>query len=295
MWHGKGALPATPSEPDTGGRPRDLGGAQLVLDGRRGRGRPRRPGRASEASAQRMDRPAVRPNRRRTFLSGLTVVFVAAVTLVTTVPINVLITPAELAEAYAPSVIIRSASPQELATVSGGADVPISRDQYTVTSLKKKLLAVTAGRRASYFNDPSWSIQWPIGVGVPMSDQFGPRVLCDSCGVTQHRGADFLPGDGAPVQAIADGVVRYVEESDQGLGVHVIIDHRIDGELVSSVYCHMQFGSVPVYPGQEVEVGQLVGAVGNTGFSFGPHLHFEIRLNGSQNTDPVAWLEQHVG
>ncbi|WP_210480220.1 M23 family metallopeptidase [Naasia sp. SYSU D00948] len=232
---------------------------------------------------------------RRTFLSGLTIVFVAAVTLVTVVPINVLITPAELAEAYAPSVVVTSAEPQQLAAVSGGADVPISRDQYTVTALRKKLLAVTAGRRASYFNDPSWKVQWPIGVGVPMSDQFGPRVLCASCGVTQHRGTDFLPGRGAPVQAIAEGVVRYVEESDNGLGVHAIIDHRIDGELVSSVYAHMEFGSLAVYPGQSVSVGQLIGTVGDTGFCFGPHLHFEIRLGGTQHVDPVAWLEHHVG
>lgn len=259
--------------------------------------RDRAAARRSESSAHDPVAPHGRPapSLRRSFLSGFTIIAVAAVTVVTTVPINVLITPADLAEAYAPSVIVASAAPQELAAVSGGADVPISRDQYTVTALKKKLLAVTAGRRASFFNDPSWKIQWPIGVGVPMSDQFGPRVLCGSCGVTQHRGADFLPGEGAPVQAIADGVVRYVEESDNGLGVHVIIDHRIDGQLVSSVYAHMQFGSLAVYPGQEVQVGQLVGTVGNTGFSFGSHLHFEIRLGGTQHTDPVAWLQQHVG
>jgi murein DD-endopeptidase MepM/ murein hydrolase activator NlpD len=231
---------------------------------------------------------------RRTLRSMLTMAFVAAVTVVTTIPINSLLTPADLAEAYAPTITVASVHPQELTAISGGADVPISRDQYTVTSLRQKLAVVSAGRSAAFFNDPTWSVQWPFAWGVPMSDQFGPRVLCDTCGVTMHRGADFLPGRGAPIQVIAEGVVRYVEESDDGLGVHVIIDHRINGQLVSSVYCHMEHGSVAVAVGQTVRVGQLVGTVGDTGFAFGPHLHFEIRLNGTENVDPVAWLTENA-
>lgn len=237
----------------------------------------------------------VRRARRGAF-STLTVFAIAGMILATTVPINLLITPAELAAAYAPAVTTTAAVvPQELRVTSGGADVPISRDQYTVTSLRKKLAVISAGRAAAFSNDPSWRIQWPFSAGVPMSDQFGPRVLCSTCGVSHHRGTDFLPGRGAPVQAITEGVVRYVEESDRGLGVHVIIDHRIDGQLVSSVYAHMEFGSVAVVPGETVSVGQLVGTVGDTGFSFGPHLHFEIRLNGTQNVDPVAWLSANAG
>lgn len=236
-----------------------------------------------------------RLTRRRTVLRVLTMVFVVAVAVVTTVPINALLTPADLAAAYAPEVTVGSLQPQELLAVSGGADIPVSRDSYTVTSLRKRLGAVRAARSASFTNDPTWAIQWPFAWGVPMSDQFGPRVLCDTCGVTQHRGADFLPGRGAPIQAIADGVVRHVEESDSGLGVHVIIDHRIGGRIVSSVYCHMEFGSAAMAPGQRVHVGQLVGTVGDTGFAFGPHLHFEIRLDGTENVDPVAWLRQNAG
>ncbi|BDI21374.1 M23 family metallopeptidase [Herbiconiux sp. L3-i23] len=248
----------------------------------------------ADAGASRVAVP--RPStRRRPVLATLTMAFVAVVTVVTTIPVNSLLTPADLAQAIAPESIVTDIQPQQLGEVSGGADVPIARDGYSVTSLRQQLAAVSAGRPAAFTNNPSGTIQWPFAAGVPISDQFGPRVLCDTCGVTMHRGVDFLPGRGAPIQIIADGVVRYVEESDDGLGVHVIVDHQINGRLVSSVYCHMEFGSVAVSVGEPVRVGQLVGIVGDTGFAFGPHLHFEIRLDGTENVDPVAWLTENAG
>jgi murein DD-endopeptidase MepM/ murein hydrolase activator NlpD len=73
-----------------------------------------------------------------------------------------------------------------------------------------------------------------------------------------------------------------------------IIDHTIDGELVSSVYAHMAEGSLAISVGQAVTVGDLVGNVGNTGQSTGPHLHFEILLDGVTPTDPFAWLVERV-
>jgi murein DD-endopeptidase MepM/ murein hydrolase activator NlpD len=221
--------------------------------------------------------------------------FVAAVTIVTSIPVNSLLSPADVAQANAPASIISRLPPQELGEISGGADIPISRDDYSVTSLRQQLAAKSAGKPTQYLNNSTAPIQWPFAESVPMSDQFGPRVLCDTCGVTMHRGVDFLPGRGAPIQIIADGVVRYIEESDDGLGVHVIVDHQINGELVSSVYCHMEHGSVAVSTGETVKVGQMVGSVGDTGFAFGPHLHFEIRLNGTENVDPVAWLQANAG
>ena len=204
-----------------------------------------------------------------------------------------------LARAVAALTTTSAAAPseieEELAAVTGGADVAIPRDSYTVTEKPKPVVAASGGQTPQFVGSGSGAVRWPVASGTRMSDQFGPRVLCDGCEVTMHRGVDFLPGRGAPIQAIADGVVRYVEESDSGLGVHVIVDHRIDGELVSSVYCHMEFGSVAVSEGQTVGVGQLIGTVGDTGFAFGPHLHFEIRLNGTENVDPVAWLNTNAG
>jgi murein DD-endopeptidase MepM/ murein hydrolase activator NlpD len=75
----------------------------------------------------------------------------------------------------------------------------------------------------------------------------------------------------------------------------VIIDHVIDGELVSTRYGHMQYGSLKVKTGETVKVGQIIGLVGDTGHSFGAHLHFEVLQNGTTAIDPLPWLRSHAG
>jgi hypothetical protein len=140
-----------------------------------------------------------------------------------------------------------------------------------------------------FFNNPNSPIQWPFAVGVPISYGFGMR---DG---SMHEGADFTPGEGAPIQSIADGVVRESTDSGGAFGVHIVIDHVIDGELVSSSYSHMQYGSRQVEVGAHVTVGTIVGRTGNTGRSFGAHLHFEMLANGTTPIDPIPWLRQHAG
>ncbi|WES64323.1 peptidoglycan DD-metalloendopeptidase family protein [Microbacter sp. GSS18] len=143
---------------------------------------------------------------------------------------------------------------------------------------------------SSFFvNDPNSEIQWPFAVGVPISYGFGMRSG------RMHEGVDFVPGYGAPIQAIADGTVRVATNAGGAYGVHVIIDHEIDGQLVSSHYAHMVYGSITVVPGQQVEVGQVLGNTGNTGRSYGAHTHFEILMNGTTAIDPIPWLRQHAG
>ena len=106
----------------------------------------------------------------------------------------------------------------------------------------------------------------------------------------------MLPGEGAPAHAVADGVVREVSASDNGgFGVYAIVDHTIDGQLVSSVYAHFQAGSLQVSEGQSVGAGTHLGDVGTTGQSTGPHLHFEILLDGVTPADPYAWLSERAG
>lgn len=140
-----------------------------------------------------------------------------------------------------------------------------------------------------YVNDPTAPIQWPFAVGVPITYGFGMR---DG---TMHEGADFVPGEGSPVQSIADGTVRIATEQGGAFGVTVLIDHEIDGQLISSRYGHMQYGSLQVTQGQHVKVGQFLGRTGNTGRSFGAHTHVEILQNGTTPIDPIVWLRQHTG
>lgn len=139
-----------------------------------------------------------------------------------------------------------------------------------------------------YTNDPDAAIQWPFIVGVAMSSPYGPRWG------RLHAGIDLVPGNGAPIQAIADGVVRTASEAGGAYGVNVYIDHVIDGQVITSHYAHMQYGSLQVQSGQKVKVGDIIGKVGNTGRSYGAHLHFEIIINGSQ-IDPLPWMRENAG
>ena len=140
---------------------------------------------------------------------------------------------------------------------------------------------------AVFTNNPLCAVQWPFAVGVSISYGFGPRPG------EFHEGVDFTPGNGAHVQAIADGTVRVAQEGYQGYGVAVIIDHVIDGQHVASLYGHMQYGSLQVHAGEKVKVGQYIGRTGNTGYSFGAHTHVEIRQNGVTPIDPLPWLRAH--
>lgn len=182
---------------------------------------------------------------------------------------------------------------QSLKVQATAADQSLTRDGYTAVSLREQLFLEYGNRDFSFTNDPNGTIQWPFPIGVPISSGFGDRIApCSGCS-SYHEGVDFTPGGGTPIQAIADGVVSAVEDYTWGLGVHVIIDHHINGKLVQSVYGHMQRGSVRVTVGQEVKVTDIVGLVGSTGASTGNHLHLEIHINGVP-VDPFAWLKANA-
>lgn len=133
-------------------------------------------------------------------------------------------------------------------------------------------------------------VQWPLPSVTPMADGYGPRS-CAGCSAF-HEGLDLNPGDGYPVQSIAEGVV-VVSEYSGALGAHVIIEHTVDGQVIRSLYAHMQGDSLAVSVGQTVTRGQQLGLVGNTGQSTGPHLHFGIQI-GDTLIDPLPWLTEHV-
>jgi murein DD-endopeptidase MepM/ murein hydrolase activator NlpD len=109
-----------------------------------------------------------------------------------------------------------------------------------------------------------------------------------------HQGYDFLPGAGVPILAIADGVVTSATNSDGSLGVHVEIEHVINGETITSTYSHMSYGSMNFSVGDTIARGQQVGTVGSTGASTGPHLHFQILLSDGTPINPLTWLSKHI-
>lgn len=114
-------------------------------------------------------------------------------------------------------------------------------------------------------------------------------------GRPDHQGTDYAGPDGTPIYAYADG--RVVDAGPAtGFGNWIVIDHNIDGQIVSSVYGHMWDDGVGVQTGDEVKAGQEIGKIGSNGESSGPHLHFEIwpggRLAGGSPVDPAPMVQE---
>ncbi|MCX7623315.1 MAG: M23 family metallopeptidase, partial [Thermomicrobium sp.] len=142
------------------------------------------------------------------------------------------------------------------------------------------------GAPSSTNSDPLAALRgsWPVTGTV--TSAYGPRSFLPN--ETFHSGIDIAVPEGTPVRATASGVVRFVGNTD-GYGLRVEIDH---GNGVATRYAHLS--AADVVPGQRVERGQVIGKSGNTGASSGPHLHYEIRLNGKA-IDPGPVLRAASG
>ncbi|MGW9112243.1 peptidoglycan DD-metalloendopeptidase family protein [Microbacterium sp. NPDC055683] len=157
------------------------------------------------------------------------------------------------AQKKAREALIRSA-------IESGLDVDLSRlDEKGLTSIGRFL--------------------WPVKDYV-LTDQFGARN-------GKHMGMDIAAAGGTPITAASPGVVVVSSEGYYGYGVAVIIQH-VNG--VQTLYGHMTYGSRVVEEGDWVEAGDPIGQVGNTGHSFGDHLHFEVRVKGVP-VDPRIYLD----
>ncbi len=124
-----------------------------------------------------------------------------------------------------------------------------------------------------------------------ISSRFGYRIHPILKRRVKHNGIDFAAPRGRKIVAANSGRVIVAGQHDRyrGYGKIVVIDHgrQSNGTIISSFYAHQS--RVLVTEGERVEKGQVIGWVGSTGFSTGPHLHFEIRVNG-QPVDPLAYL-----
>lgn len=103
---------------------------------------------------------------------------------------------------------------------------------------------------------------------------------------TNHNGIDLAAPHGTSIYAVHAGTVTHARWSG-GYGYLVIIEHP-DG--VETLYAHAS--ELLVYEGQEVAAGEPVALVGNTGHSFGAHLHIEVHVDGIPQ-DPLVWLDEH--
>jgi murein DD-endopeptidase MepM/ murein hydrolase activator NlpD len=143
------------------------------------------------------------------------------------------------------------------------------------------MLDTMASREEALARIPSIA---PCTVGWT-SSWYGPRRDPFTGRRAFHRGVDFSLPAGTPVQATAAGTVAVVERQ-AGLGLLVKIDH---GHGLQTVYAHL--GRTLVRPGDVVGVGAVIARSGNSGRSTGPHLHYEVRVDG-RAVNPRSYLSE---
>jgi murein DD-endopeptidase MepM/ murein hydrolase activator NlpD len=126
---------------------------------------------------------------------------------------------------------------------------------------------------------------WPLEHAGRVTSPFGPRAL-SVAGNTFHRGLDIAAPEGTPVRAARAGVVSF---SGWGgaYGYVVYLEHEGGAQ---TRYAHLRAPGAPV--GRSLAQGERLGAVGSTGASTGPHLHFELRLGGTP-VDPASYLQAY--
>jgi murein DD-endopeptidase MepM/ murein hydrolase activator NlpD len=126
------------------------------------------------------------------------------------------------------------------------------------------------------------SMIWPVD--GPVVSGFGGRNI--GAGYEYHPGIDIAVPEGTPIRAALAGTVIFTEPeaSSGGYGNYTCIDH---GGGLSTCYAHQS--SFAVSAGESVSQGQVIGYSGCTGYCLGPHVHFEVRINGSV-TDPMGYL-----
>jgi murein DD-endopeptidase MepM/ murein hydrolase activator NlpD len=124
-------------------------------------------------------------------------------------------------------------------------------------------------------------------VSGPTTSRFGNRLDPYYHVWQLHAGMDIAAPAGTPIVAAATGRVTQAGWAG-GYGRYTCIEHgQFNGQRLTTCYAHQQ--AILVEPGQQVSVGQVIGRVGSTGASTGPHLHFEVRLGG-RPVDPMPWI-----
>ena len=126
---------------------------------------------------------------------------------------------------------------------------------------------------------------WPLkGVRGRVTNPYGPAIHPFSGEWYLHKGLDLGYGMGQPIVATANGKVVLKDYDQYGFGHYMVINHKYGFD---TKYAHMQ--NIYVKEGQDVKQGDVIGTMGNSGLSDGPHLHYEVRI-GSQVLDPAKFI-----
>ena len=155
----------------------------------------------------------------------------------------------------------------------------LERQENQLLAESQALTGVITGSTGS--GTGSGSLSWPVN--GPVVSPFGYRIHPILGYRKMHTGIDIAVGYGVPIRSPDGGTVIYATWMG-GYGNVVIVDH---GNGLSTLSAHQS--SLAVGTGEQVARGQTIGYVGSTGFSTGPHLHFEVRVNGNP-VDPMGYL-----
>jgi len=279
-------------------------GQDVVVRRSPGAVRPRRAAGAVTAAAPRARAPRstmgmMRRARKALAMAAVTFAFASSVAYV--IPNAQGFEPAAVAEESGESVVqLQALEPVDGSVVAAA----IARDGFGITlpppppppppKVVSSTRASTGGVQ-SFALVPSSSsaeLQWPIPAGTKIASGFGPRS-CGGCS-SNHQGIDFQAPSGSPAWSMAAGVV--IEAGGSGpFGTHAVVQHLIDGEVVTTLYAHFLAGSLQVAVGDTVTAGQPLGAVGCTGSCTGTHLHFEVHPSGGAAVDPMPWISSRIG
>lgn len=167
----------------------------------------------------------------------------------------------------------------------------IRRHEEELDGSVAKIQAKIAARLAGYGSVPlpagpirggGSGLIWPVD--GPVVSGFGPRTINGS--YEYHPGIDIAVPSGTPIRAAAAGTVIFTEpeSSSGGYGNYTCIDH---GGGLSTCYAHQS--AFAVSAGERVQQGEVIGYSGCTGYCLGPHVHFEVRING-EVVDPLGYL-----
>ncbi|MEN2983479.1 MAG: peptidoglycan DD-metalloendopeptidase family protein [Dictyoglomaceae bacterium] len=154
----------------------------------------------------------------------------------------------------------------------------LERESKEIEALIRRLASASRLKKAQ-----KGKLSWPVigaitsGFGIRRHPLLGGAYM-------MHTGIDILADYGVPVKAVAPGKVIYADWYG-GYGKLVILDH---GGGITTLYAHLS--RIVVELEEQVSEGQIVGYVGSTGLSTGPHLHFEVRVDGIPQ-DPLSWLK----
>ena len=178
--------------------------------------------------------------------------------------------------------VLRLIAKQKAALAKAESEREATRKRYEQLRAEQIRLQQLARLRAGLGGTMAGELYWPVP-GARFSQGVGPRrhpvYGYRSC----HTGIDLAAGTGTPIAAAATGIVTAVTTL-RAYGRVIVIAHN--GGL-STMYAHLSRFNVNV--GQGIAVGDTIGFVGSSGWSTGPHLHFEVHVNGTPH-NPLGWF-----